>query len=251
MHPVLWAAVITGALSVAFWFSLFHHMAGPHRKLAWVAILGLPLSLVVNLGMKGPVYRGVASFAGISPEEALASAPVWFLAFRLLLSPLAEEAVKVAPVALPGLRRRLVGQGAALWLGVYLGAGFGLGEIGYVGWRLSASAALAEYPVWMFTGFLAERLAGTCAHGIMTGVLLVLAVKGRYGWIAGFLSAVGLHTLANLGALLAQVGVVTLGQAQIWFYGVFVLMLLLFLRFNRQSVAASPGPAQVVFRRPG
>jgi hypothetical protein len=250
VHPVLWAAVVTGIVSGGFWLSLFHYMAGPHRKLAWVALLGLPLSLAVNLGAKGPIYRGVASLADISPEAALAAAPLWFLVFRLLLSPLAEEGVKVAPLVFPGLRRHLAGPGGALWLGVYLGIGFGLGEIGYVGWRLSASEALANYPVWMFTGFLGERLAGTCAHGIMTGVFLVLAFKGGAGWVAGYLAAVGLHTLANLGALLAQVGVVTLGQAQIWFYGVFVLMLFLFLRLHHRVAARSPGRRRVLFRRP-
>jgi hypothetical protein len=250
VHPVLWATVVTGILSAVFWLALFHHMAGPNPKLAWVALLGLPLSLAVNLGVKGPIYRGVASLADVSPEAALAAAPVWFLVFRLLLSPLAEEGVKVAPLAFPGLRRHLAGPGGALWLGVYLGIGFGLGEVGYVGWRLSASEALANYPVWMFTGFLGERLAGTCAHGIMTGAFLVLACRGGAGWLAGYFAAVGLHTLANLGALLARVGVVTLGQAQIWFYGIFVLMLLLFLRLHHRVAVRSPGRRRVLFRRP-
>ncbi len=250
MVPAHLATAITAVLVAAFWFALYRLMAGSERRLAWTALLTVPLSLVVNLWVKAPVYRAVASVAGVAPEAALAALPLWFLAFRLLLPPVTEEAVKVLPLLARTLRARLGDGRAALWLGMYLGLGFGIGEIGYLGWRLGEVPALAGYPVWMYYGFLTERLLATFGHGVMTAVTLTGARSGARGATAGYLAAVGLHALGNLGALLGKMGTIGPAATQATVIAAFLLLVLVFLRLHGRSARGRPAEQQVYFRRP-
>jgi len=70
--------------------------------------------------------------------------------------------------------------------------------------RLGLVPALAGYPLWAYAGFLGERLMATFGHGILSAVLLTGARAGARGAAAGYLAAVGLHGLTNLGALLGK-----------------------------------------------
>ena len=93
-------------------------MAGRWRRLVWLTLVGLPLSTVINLWVKRPLAVAVGDAAGVPSGQGLAT-PVWFLAFLFLPAPVLEETIKLLPLAVVALRRRLAEPGAALWAGMY------------------------------------------------------------------------------------------------------------------------------------
>ncbi len=176
--------------------------SGQKNRYAWLLILGLPLSFAINRLVKIPLLTWIAHTAGI-PLSANLHTPVWFLLVILFNSPVWEEAIKAIPLLLPGLRKFLREPGDALWAGMALGMSFGLGEILYLAYGLAVSPQFNSLPWYAFTGFAAERLMMTFGHGLMTAQ--AAAGWQKRGWhnVFGYLVAVGLHALINLGALLA------------------------------------------------
>jgi len=196
-------AVITVVLSAALWGAFLYTYSGRSWRFLALVPLGLPLSALVNLGVKGPLAAGVGAAAGIESGLGLET-PAWFLVFLFLLSPVFEELIKVLPAALPAVRRRMSSPVDAFLAGLALGIGFGIGEAAYLGWQIGASGAYEMYPWYAFTGFLGERLVVVFAHGFMTAVFLWLAAGKRP--TAGFLAAAGAHAVLNAGAMLYQLG---------------------------------------------
>ncbi len=244
MPQVYIAAAITAAVSLAVWGLMFGFMARQHRRLWWMALLTLPLSFIVNVWVKRPAFFWVAGVAGLSPVVARTS-PLWFILFAHLLAPLTEEAVKILPLAARDWSAPLRDRGAALWAGMYLGAGFGLGEIWYLAWTIAAIPLYADFPFWQYTGFLNERVLTVYAHAVMTAVAvtgLAAAMRGvRWAGVLGFAAAVGLHSLTNVTALLFQLGLISALAAQ---GGLLVTLVLLTLIFQRlYARTREPGPA--------
>lgn len=244
MAPIYGMAVVTTFVSVAVWYAAFRVMAERHRRLAWLMVLTLPLSFAVNAWVKKPLLLAVARAAGVGPRPG---APFWFLAFVLFLSPVTEEAIKVLPL-LAGRVRAAVGErGTAFWAGLALGAGFGIGEIWFVARGVARSPELAGYPFWAYTGFLTERVIVVYAHAVMTAVLVTAAAAGRAG--RGYLAAVGLHALLNLGALLGGAGLLDRNLAFFWIVLPIGVLTVLFTRMYRESLLGSPPRETVVFHR--
>lgn len=255
VSPVYVAAAVASAAGAGLWLYLFQYMAGSHRRLAWAVLLGLPLSFAVNVWVKGPVYRAVSEAAGIDPGSSLALAPVWFLVFRLMLAPLAEEAIKVAPLLARPVRGHLTGAGAALWLGAYLGTGFGLGEIWHIASRLAPAASYSGLGGWAYTGFVTERVIAVFGHAALSGLLLRTAAGRGPGWgrsgraVRGFAAAAALHALVNLGALLQRIGRFGPLATYAWTTSSFAVLVFVFLRLHSLSLDRSGLSGQVVFQR--
>lgn len=257
MPQVYIAAAITTAVSLAVWGLLFGVMARQHRRLWWMALLTLPLSFVINIWVKRPAFFLVAGLAGLSPTVTRTS-PVWFILFAHLLAPVTEEAVKLMPLLSREWRGPLRdgagaaegtgtgGGGAALWAGMYLGAGFGLGEIWYLAWTIAAIPFYADYPFWQYTGFLNERTLTVYAHAVMTAVAvtgLAAAARGvRGAALRGFGAAVGLHSLTNVTALLFQLGIISALAAQGGLLLTVVLLTFIFQRLYART--RDPGSGQ-------
>ncbi|MHB1016994.1 MAG: PrsW family glutamic-type intramembrane protease [Coriobacteriia bacterium] len=203
MHPIVPMAVITVVFSALLWCEMLWLYSGRTMRFVRLVPLGLPLSAIVNLAVKGPLGKGVGELAGIDPGLGLET-PVWFLVFLFLLAPVFEELIKAAPALIPSVRRRVETTGDALWTGMALGMGFGLGEAIYLAWQVSASGAYGEYPWYAFTGFFGERLLVVFMHGMMTGLLFLIAKRGHP--VPGYLAAAGAHALLNSGAMLYQLG---------------------------------------------
>ncbi|MBN2247861.1 MAG: PrsW family intramembrane metalloprotease [Coriobacteriia bacterium] len=201
MHPIVPMAVITVAFSAALWCGMLWLYSGRTMRFVRLVWLGLPLSAIVNLAVKGPLAKGVGELAGVEPGLGLET-PVWFLVFLFLLAPVFEELIKAAPALLPAVRRHIGTPGDALWAGMALGMGFGLGEAIYLAWQVTVSGAYTEYPWYAFTGFFGERLLVVFMHGMMTGLLFLIAKRGY--WVRGYLAAAGAHALLNSGAMLYQ-----------------------------------------------
>lgn len=203
MPTILPMAVITIVASAALWGAFLYAYSGRTWRFVRLMVWGLPLSAAVNLLVKAPLGRGVGALAGIEPGLGL-DTPVWFLVFVFLLAPVFEELIKAAPALLPPVRRHAATPDDALWAGMALGMGFGIGEAAFLGWQVGASGAYEQYAWYLFTGFLGERLVVVLLHGLMTALFLALAARGRP--LAGYLAAAGTHALLNSGAMLYQLG---------------------------------------------
>lgn len=237
MHPIVPMAVITVAFSTALWCGMLWLYSGRTMRFVRLVWLGLPLSAIVNLFVKGPIGEGVGEMAGIDPGLGLAT-PVWFLVLLFLLAPVFEELIKAAPALIPSVRRGIETPGDALWTGMALGIGFGIGEAIYLAWQVTVSGAYGEYPWYAFTGFFGERLLVVFMHGMMTGLLVLIAKRGHP--VLGYLVAAGAHALLNSGAVLYQLGLVP-GWAASAVLGVMLIVFaLLFERIRPKRGAAEP-----------
>jgi len=246
MPSIYPAAIITTAVAVALVWGLTQLAGRGNGRLAWVALLTIPMVPVVNWWVKKPLLV----VAGQAASKQGIETPSWFILFFFLLSPFTEEAFKALPLAIPQVSRRLDGLGSALWMGMFLGAGFGLGEIWFLAYGYARVPALSGYPFWYFTGFLAERLVVIYAHGVMTAVVMVGALRGRLGLLGGYLAAVTLHALLNGGAMLHRLGLLDMVWTQIWTYAVgAVLFTVLFQRLYSAALDRARNRENVIFHR--
>jgi uncharacterized membrane protein YhfC len=231
-------AVITLLVSAGLWGGLLYVLSGRTRCYLWLLLPGLPLSALVNLGVKRPLAVMVGQMAGIAPKLGLKT-PWWFILFLFLLAPVFEEAVKLTPLLLPQIRRLLVSPAAALWGGMALGIGFGLGEAAYLSYGIAQSPEYASLPWYLFTGYFGERLLVCFVHGVMTAVVVTGLQHGKGRGVIGYLAAVGLHALANLGAVLFQLGLIPAWGAQLTLLVPVLLLVAIFERLRRDIARES------------
>ncbi|XVX18937.1 hypothetical protein ACQP1U_11365 [Actinomycetota bacterium] len=206
-------AVIVLALAGSLCAAVLVRIPRRGRRYAGLLGVGLLSSALVNLAVKGPVGGALSAWAGGGPRLD-AQDPAWLLLVALLLAPVTEEAVKLAPLVAPPVRRLVRDRVDALWAGMALGMSFGLGEIVWVAATIAMSPDYAQIPWYAFGGFASERLLVTLGHGVMTA----LAVTGWFSGCGGrgYLGAVALHAFANIGAFLALVKVWSPGLASAW-----------------------------------
>jgi len=115
MPQIYIMTVITLVVSLALWGGLIYLFTGRQTRYFWLILLGLPLSAVANLLLKPQAIIALGRAAHVQPGLGLA-APIWFLAFKVLITPLVEEAIKIAPLLLdqPG-RWWKIGQARFGW----------------------------------------------------------------------------------------------------------------------------------------
>ena len=224
-------AVITIVFAGALWIGVLWASSGRTWRYVALVPLGLPLSALVNLLVKGPLASGVGELAGIGSGLGL-GAPVWFLVFLFLLSPVFEELIKVAPLFIPWARRRASTVPDAFWAGLALGIGFGLGEAAYLAWQIAAAGVYEIYPWYAFTGFLFERTIVVFIHGFMTMLFTRMIACGRP--ITGFLMAAGAHAVVNSAAMLYQLELIPGTLASLWTVLLLIVALVVFGRIRLQ-----------------
>lgn len=205
IHGIYIAALIVTVVSIALSSGLLYWLSKLKWKYLALILVTLPFSVIVNLFIKGPILNLALSATGGASQLSSAT-PWWLLLFVLFLSPITEEAIKLSPLLAKQLRR-IINRSSALWIGMALGIGFGIGEIWYLAWQYSMVAGFAGYPFYYFGGFIGERLIVVFLHGVMTAVAIVGFLKGKKGFLIGYLVAVLLHALTNIGAVLYQIGV--------------------------------------------
>ena len=204
MPQIYIMAAITLSVSLALWGGLTYLLTGHQKRFFWLLLLGLPLSAVANLLLKPQAISAVGRAAHIQPGLGLA-APVWFLAFIVLITPLVEEAIKVLPLLLIPAWKMVTGRVSALWVGFVLGVSFGLGEAIYFAYGVAQSGAYDALPWYAFTGFLNERIMTCFAHGVFTAVLVIGIQRGGRSILYGYLAALGLHLFLNAPTVMYQV----------------------------------------------
>jgi hypothetical protein len=203
MPQIYIMAVITLTVSLALWGGLTYLFAGHQGRYFWLLVLGLPLSAFANLLLKPQAIAALGQAAHVPPGLGLAG-PVWFLAFQVLLTPVVEEGIKIAPLLFRSAWRMVTSRATALWVGFVLGISFGLGEAAFIAYAVGQNSAYDLLPWYAFTGFLNERIAICFAHGVLTAVVVTgVQRRGSYT-LYGYLSAIGLHLFLNTPAVLYQ-----------------------------------------------
>ncbi|HLO13774.1 MAG TPA: hypothetical protein VK206_03025 [Anaerolineales bacterium] len=230
--------IVTGLLCIT---TLNQWTRTSHRS-AWLILAGLPLSLIVNRFIKTPIITSIAAWTGV-PLQLRPDVPLWFIGLIWLNAPIFEEAIKIFPaVLLP--RGRFLGEASqALSSGLALGMGFGLGEAAYLAYGIAQNSAYNQLPWYMFTGFASERLIVTFAHGLMTSMAVMGSYYGKRNALLGYMTAVGLHAMINLGPILLALKLIPSTFASIESYLAILLAFMIFQN-SRRKVAAISGVAQ-------
>lgn len=167
-------------------------------------VIGLPLSYLLNLFVKTPVTLAVESLTWPTGSGT----PPWgFLILALLIAPLIEEAAKLLPLGLAEARSAPLHRVASFRVGMASGFGFGLGEAWYFAWAISRTGAYTALPLVYFSAYISERLVIAFGHGVMTAVA-ASAFGGTTSRLGGYVYAVALHALLNLGPLGYQAGLI-------------------------------------------
>jgi uncharacterized membrane protein YhfC len=213
-----------------------------------IACLAVPLSALANLLVKKPFGELVASVLRTAPRLS-PETPDAFAIAVLVFGAFAEEVAKLLPFVVPQVRRRIADRetGAA---GFVAGLGFGVGEILYLGASIASREEFATRSALEFQPFVSERIAATYLHALLTSIVLSAGFQVRSVGL-GLCIAVGLHALANAGALLYQVGALPAALATLEFAVVLILATVVWVRL-RQRASADAGGARsrtVLWRR--
>lgn len=225
--------LVTGVLCIA----TLNQLTQSDRRFYWLIVAGLPLSLIVNRFVKTPAITALAGWAGIPLRIGL-DVPVWFIIAVWLNSPVFEEAIKMLPMLLPVSRGFLHDASEALWAGLALGMGFGLGEAAYLAYGIAQSPEYYQLPWHVFTGYATERLIVTFAHGLMTSIAVAGLQGGRGKAMIGYLTALGLHALINLGPILLALKLIPASVSSLASYTAILVAFLLFQNILRNTKRA-------------
>ena len=221
---------VAAILSITMLNSFTH---SDHR-FYWLVCAGFPLSLIVNRLVKVPLINGIGALAGI-PLQLGQQMPVWFIVMIWLSAPIFEEAIKAVLLAIPSCHVFLRESTKALWAGLALGIGFGMGEAAYLAYGIAQSPAYNQFPWYAFTGFAFERFAITFGHGLLTSIVVLGFHYGGKRAVIGYLAAVGLHALINLGPILLVLKIIPANMASLGTYATLLVAFVLFQK-NLQAV---------------
>jgi hypothetical protein len=238
IYPMAFITITISALLGGIYLKV---MSGQPRRYLWLLCVSLFLSTVVNLWIKRPLMVGVGEWAGVPMNLGLTT-PVWFIVFAWLVAPVTEEAIKVVPLLIPRLRTFLATPVEALWAGVALGLSFGLGEAAYLAWSIAQSPIYAGLPWYTFTGYASERLIVCFGHGMLTALVTAGLQRGVWPAVQGYLAAVALHALINIGPLLLSLDLVSAVVVQLLFIAAIIFLTFIFERLRRTLMQGPDAP---------
>lgn len=235
--------LVTAVLSITALNTLTHS----DRRYTWLVIAGLPLSLIVNRLIKIPLIMGIGAWADI-PLKLGPDTPLWFIAMIWLAAPVFEEGIKMLPLAPAASRVFLHDAARSLGAGLALGIGFGLGEAAYLAYGIAQSPDYNQLQWYMFMGFAVERLIVTFGHGFLTSIAVLGLCHGGRRSLFGYLSAVGLHALINLGPILLALKMIPATAASTGAYAAILVAFAIFygnaLKVRRMSGGV---PEEIVY----
>lgn len=250
MPGIYGMAVLTIVVTAILCIATLNHLTGSDRRYYWLVLAGLPLSLIVNRFIKTPVITSLAVWTG-TPLKLGPDIPLWFIIAIWFNAPIFEEAIKVLPILLPASRRLIQDASHGMWAGLALGMGFGLGEAGYLAYGVAQSPAYSQLPWHMFTGFASERLIVTFAHGLMTSIAILGLQQGKRKALPGYLTAVGLHALINLGPILLALKLIPVMLSSLVSYAAIIGAFFIFQKQARmaQKLSGNVSEEIVYFER--
>jgi hypothetical protein len=115
--------------------------------------------------------------------------------------------------------------------------------VGALAYGIAQSPTYNQLPWYMFTGFASERLIVTFAHGLMTSAAVLGLHYGKRNGLLGYMTAVGLHAMINLGPILLALKLIPSTFASIESYPAILVAFMIFQN-SRRKVAAISGVAQ-------
>jgi uncharacterized membrane protein YhfC len=236
--PGIYVMAVLTLLTAVLCIAVLNHWTPSDRRYVWLILAGLPLSPIVNRFIKTPVIASLAAWTGIPLRIGL-DVPVWFILAVWLNAPIFEEAIKLVPMLLPAARVFLKDASHALWAGLALGMGFGLGEAAYLAYGIAQSPEYNQLPWHVFTGYASERLIVTFAHAFMTAIAVWGMYHGRRKPLSGFLTAVGLHALINLGPVLLALQLIPATLASVESYLAIATAFVIFQNIAQKAKKAS------------
>ena len=192
-------AIVAAVLGLAAVGTAILLLSKPRDRLlmAVLMLVQLPMSAAGITLLRKPLDAGLQA---LSPDPAILSfVQTWY-------APITEEPLKLLPLLVPFAFRRVT-PGNAVAVGLALGLGFGIGEIGFIAWAIAQNPKLAALGPEMFGGFVIERVMVCFLHGAMTATAVWLWLR-RARW--GILAAMGLHYALNFPVYLAS------QQAFVW-----------------------------------
>jgi uncharacterized membrane protein YhfC len=238
MPGVYSMAVITIVLTTVLCIAFLNYLTHSNRRYYWLLLVGLPSSFIVNHWVKIPLITALATWVGI-PLKLSLEMPLWFIVAILLNAPIFEEAIKLLPISLSASRKLMNDAQGSLWTGLALGMSFGLGEAAYIAYGIAQSPEYNSLSWYVFTGYATERLIVTFAHGFMTSIAAYGLYKGGRNILIGYLSAVGLHALINLGSILLALKLTPAPVSSTGSYAAILAAFLLFQSYARTAKKTS------------
>jgi RsiW-degrading membrane proteinase PrsW (M82 family) len=187
-----------------------------------------------NLLLKSQAIIAVGRLAHVQPGLGLA-APIWFLAFKVLVTPLVEEPIKVLPLLLKPAWKLVTDRASALWAGFVLGVSFGLGEAAFIAYAVAQNDAYSSLPWYAFTGFLNERIVACFAHGVLTAVLTIGLQRGGRYILCSSLTVIGLHLFLNAPTVMYQFQWISYELYNIMIVIPFIVLAVIFERMRRAT----------------
>lgn len=238
-------AVLTLVVTAMLGITTLGPSARSDRRYYGLILAGLPLSLIVNRCIKTPLIASLAAWTAI-PLKLGPQMPFWFIALIWLNAPIFEEAIKMLPMVFPASRRFLENGSRALWAGFALGIGFGLGEAAYLAYGIAQSSTYSELPWHMFTGFASERMMVTFGHAFLTSIAVLGFQEERKRALCGYLTAVGLHALINLGPILLALRLIPGVVSSVISYSAILAAFIIFQNHLRKANAVRGVAAQEI-----
>lgn len=186
-------------------------------------IFFLPMSYITFTFIRVPIDKFVINYFKI--PQAVMTWPLWYVTLVFLYAPVTEELIKLAPLLLPLIRKK-ISFNNRIAIGMMIGLGFGIGELWLVASWFSQNVYMAEYHWYQLWGYILERLISCFSHGVFTAV----ALKGIGNKLTKYIIyAIGLHALSNLPIVMSRLGIIKLST--VIFQNISLLYLLLFLFF--------------------
>lgn len=197
------AAGIITVISLVALGSYLYWGIRKERKFFLLVGFSLPFSFIVNQFVKEPIGASLQELFHLTRDWR--NSPWWFLVILLFISPFTEEAIKLFPVLVTPIKKRLRSYSEAFGVGFALGLGFGIGEIWYIAWSIfEEDTQMASLAFYKFGGFMGERLLVCFIHGILTLIAVTGIFLGIKKAIIYYLGAVLLHAVVNIGPMIYQ-----------------------------------------------
>ncbi len=135
----------------------------------------------------------------------------------------------------------MINQSSALWIGMALGIGFGIGEIWYLAWQFSFVPPIHQVPILLLHRLYRRKTDysfSSRGNDINCDCRLFEAEKGL---AIGYIGAILLHALTNIGALLYQMQVID-GNATSILLLISVLVSFVIFEFLRRKTLKNETP---------
>lgn len=219
------------------WLLALYSLTGRTLRFGRLMPFGLPMSAAVNVLVKAPFIAAIGAFTAV-PTALASRPPLAMILFLWVLPPLTEEAAKLLPLLVPAIRRMIADRYGAVWAGMAIGVGYGLGEAIYLAVSLGDLPEYVNLPWFAFTGFFFERQLTFFVHGVLAAVSYAGIQRGGRWIVFGYLGAAALHALTNLGALFSRIGLIPAAAGSLWLLVIVVGLSLVFDRLRRRAAPA-------------